>query len=406
MTRELAGWDVDSPVQAEVFVLWLDGDRIQLTGPDGPQAWHLQLGPTEHPVEVVDRIVRDVVGFKFHRGVLALRRAAQRGRCNQSIAVRVTDARAEPAVFGLRRPTILWPAGLAHRLSDDELEAVFAHELCHVARRDNLLALAHFAVEIIFRLYPVVWLLSGRLVHERERACSNGSQKDNRILQPNRRHDDRRGCDRARRALPGGRRVVRRRSDEIYVVAGDGLFVHASNRWLQLRVPVASCDVRGLPPLGPSCTLVHGKIPSALWHVIVRLLRQAHVGGCELLLGVRFAAVGGYELVLPEQSVAPLAVEYTTEEGLVLEIHSHRGGAARFSETDDADEQRLRDLASAHLRDLREADDLAFAHVLLVGFAYAVPVEAVVLEELRVFGRDDGAFEVRRDARVRHPHIL
>lgn len=62
MTRSPAGWDVDSPVQAEVFVVWLDGDRLRLTGPDGPQPWLLQLGPTEHPVEVVDRIVRDVVG--------------------------------------------------------------------------------------------------------------------------------------------------------------------------------------------------------------------------------------------------------------------------------------------------------------------------------------------------------
>jgi hypothetical protein len=62
MTREPVGWDVDSPVQAEVFVVWLDGGRIQLTGPDGPRAWYLQLGATEHPVEVVDRIVRDVVG--------------------------------------------------------------------------------------------------------------------------------------------------------------------------------------------------------------------------------------------------------------------------------------------------------------------------------------------------------
>jgi hypothetical protein len=62
MTREPVGWDVDSPVRAEVFVLWLDDDRVQLTGPDGPRAWHLQLGPSEHPVEVVDRIVRDVIG--------------------------------------------------------------------------------------------------------------------------------------------------------------------------------------------------------------------------------------------------------------------------------------------------------------------------------------------------------
>ena len=62
MTRASIGWDVDSPVQAEVFVIWLDRERLQLTGPDGPRAWLLQLGPTEHPVEVVDRIVRDVVG--------------------------------------------------------------------------------------------------------------------------------------------------------------------------------------------------------------------------------------------------------------------------------------------------------------------------------------------------------
>jgi len=62
MTRDPVGWDVDSPIQAEVFVVWLDGDQILLTGPDGPHAWYLQLGPTEHPVEVVDRIVRDVVG--------------------------------------------------------------------------------------------------------------------------------------------------------------------------------------------------------------------------------------------------------------------------------------------------------------------------------------------------------
>ena len=62
MSRQPGGWDVDSPVQAEVFVVWLDDDRLRLTGPDGPGPWLLQLGATEHPVEVVDRIVRDVLG--------------------------------------------------------------------------------------------------------------------------------------------------------------------------------------------------------------------------------------------------------------------------------------------------------------------------------------------------------
>ena len=55
-------WDVEGPVQAEVFVVWLHGDAIELTGPDGPVPWLLELGATEHPVEVVDRIVREVVG--------------------------------------------------------------------------------------------------------------------------------------------------------------------------------------------------------------------------------------------------------------------------------------------------------------------------------------------------------
>jgi hypothetical protein len=56
------GFDVEGPVQAEVFVVWLDGDHLALTGPDGPAPWLIELDSTDHPVEVVDRIVRDVIG--------------------------------------------------------------------------------------------------------------------------------------------------------------------------------------------------------------------------------------------------------------------------------------------------------------------------------------------------------
>ncbi len=55
-------WDVEGPVQAEVFVVWLHDGVLELTGPCGAAPWLLELGRTEHPVEVVDRIVRDVVG--------------------------------------------------------------------------------------------------------------------------------------------------------------------------------------------------------------------------------------------------------------------------------------------------------------------------------------------------------
>jgi hypothetical protein len=62
MSRSPEGWDVDSPVQAEIFTVWRSGDHLELTGPCGAAPWLVELGIAEHPVEVVDRIVRDVVG--------------------------------------------------------------------------------------------------------------------------------------------------------------------------------------------------------------------------------------------------------------------------------------------------------------------------------------------------------
>jgi hypothetical protein len=57
-----AVWDVEGPVQAEVYVVWLDQGRIALTGPCGAAPWLLEVPGTDHPVEVVDRVVRDVIG--------------------------------------------------------------------------------------------------------------------------------------------------------------------------------------------------------------------------------------------------------------------------------------------------------------------------------------------------------
>ena len=56
------GLDVEGPVQAEVFVVWLAGDHLELTGPCGAAPWLIELGATDHPVDVVVRLVRDAVG--------------------------------------------------------------------------------------------------------------------------------------------------------------------------------------------------------------------------------------------------------------------------------------------------------------------------------------------------------
>ena len=56
------GIAVTGPVQAELFVVWLNDGQIELTGPCGAAPWLIELGETEHPVEAVDRVVRDILG--------------------------------------------------------------------------------------------------------------------------------------------------------------------------------------------------------------------------------------------------------------------------------------------------------------------------------------------------------
>jgi uncharacterized protein (TIGR03435 family) len=77
----------------------------------------------------------------------------------------------EPGVFGIRHPVLLLPEGIADRLTPAQLEAVLAHEMCHVRRCDNLTAAIHLIVEALFWFHPLVWWIRGRLVEERERAC-------------------------------------------------------------------------------------------------------------------------------------------------------------------------------------------------------------------------------------------
>jgi len=77
----------------------------------------------------------------------------------------------EPGVRGIVHPLLLLPSGISERLDNDQLEAIIAHELCHIRRRDNLAAAVHAIVEAIFWFHPLVWWIGSRLVDERERAC-------------------------------------------------------------------------------------------------------------------------------------------------------------------------------------------------------------------------------------------
>ncbi len=87
------------------------------------------------------------------------------------VEIRSSPGLLEPGVVGLFRPVLLLPTGILQRLTPRQLEAVLAHEMCHVRRRDNLTAALHMVVEVIFWFHPLVWWIGAHLVDERERAC-------------------------------------------------------------------------------------------------------------------------------------------------------------------------------------------------------------------------------------------
>jgi uncharacterized protein (TIGR03435 family) len=124
-------------------------------------------------LEALRKAFRGVGLQACHAGVCAgvLRLWGRRFRLPTAPRLVSSTAKLEPGVFGIFRPILWLPAGIAHRLEDAELEAILAHELCHIRRCDNLLATLHILVESIFWFHPLVWWLGARLEEERERAC-------------------------------------------------------------------------------------------------------------------------------------------------------------------------------------------------------------------------------------------
>lgn len=103
--------------------------------------------------------------------VRAAVRASMPAHLPAPVEIRSAPGLLEPGVVGVLRPVLLLPEGIEEKLTSTQLDAVLAHELCHVRRRDNLTSAIHMLVEAFFWFHPVVWWIGGRLVEERERAC-------------------------------------------------------------------------------------------------------------------------------------------------------------------------------------------------------------------------------------------
>ncbi|SDX91592.1 M56 family metallopeptidase [Hymenobacter psychrophilus] len=78
-----------------------------------------------------------------------------------------------PVVVGHLRPVVLLPLGAVTGLGTAYLEAILAHELAHVQRRDYLLNLLQAVAETVLFYHPGVWFMAACLRTERENCCDD-----------------------------------------------------------------------------------------------------------------------------------------------------------------------------------------------------------------------------------------
>lgn len=78
-----------------------------------------------------------------------------------------------PAVVGWLRPVIVVPVSAMAGLSPSQFEAILAHELAHIRRRDHLVNAAQTLVETLLFYHPSVWWVSRQVRVEREHCCDD-----------------------------------------------------------------------------------------------------------------------------------------------------------------------------------------------------------------------------------------
>lgn len=145
-----------------IVIVWVLGSFVVLSR--WAWQWRRLAAHARNATPIVDGVAYD-----------ALRRL-EREEGIRATALVASSQLMEPGVLGIRAPMLIWPCHLNAGLSDAHVEAIVSHEVCHIVRRDNLLALAQIVTSAIFWFHPLVWWIGARLVDERERAC------DERVL--------------------------------------------------------------------------------------------------------------------------------------------------------------------------------------------------------------------------------
>ena len=114
----------------------------------------LNFPADEYWIETLDKL-KDKVGVK------------------QSIELVESAMTRTPMVVGYLKPMILFPIGAINKLSPTEVEAILAHEIAHVMRKDFIFNILQSVVEALFYYHPAVWVISSTIRNERENCCDD-----------------------------------------------------------------------------------------------------------------------------------------------------------------------------------------------------------------------------------------
>jgi beta-lactamase regulating signal transducer with metallopeptidase domain len=94
-------------------------------------------------------------------------------RLPQFVSLGLSAAVRSPVLLGFWHPLILLPHDLAEWTTVEERNAMIAHELAHLARRDHFTNLFPLALNIIFFFHPMVRYACRQFCLEREMACDD-----------------------------------------------------------------------------------------------------------------------------------------------------------------------------------------------------------------------------------------
>lgn len=106
----------------------------------------------------------------------ALRCATARAGFDGPVRLLASDDVSSPLSWGLRRPVILVDRATLDRPAD--ADAVLAHELAHVQRRDWMMLMLSRLAVALFWFNPLVWLLERALIEQAEEAADLAAVSD------------------------------------------------------------------------------------------------------------------------------------------------------------------------------------------------------------------------------------